>query len=152
VAGTGSTSAQGGDSGSTPAAPPDPDPADGRAEDDGSAREPGAPLPLVVEAVDGAPRPVLKLRGDLDQTGAPVLTRAVDALPSLSDGLALDFDQVPFVDSSGLSALIHVIRRAAADGAVLTIQRPNPLLVRLLETTGVDVHLVIEPAPRGDGA
>jgi anti-sigma B factor antagonist len=100
---------------------------------------------LQIERVGGTARPLLRLRGDLDQEGAPALVAAVDALPPLPDGLALDMLDVPFVDSSGLSALIHAIRRATTDGGVLTIRRPVPLLVRLLETTGVDVHLVIEP-------
>jgi anti-sigma B factor antagonist len=105
----------------------------------------GEPPPFHIEVVEGGTRPVLRLSGELDHGGATALTGAVDQLPPLTEGLALDLADVPFVDSSGLSALIHAIRRAGADGGTLTIRRPTPLLVRLLETTGVDVHLVIEP-------
>lgn len=52
--------------------------------------------------------------------------------------LLIDLSEVPFMDSSGLGALIGGIRRAReADGDV-TVACSRPTLTRLLHTTGFD--------------
>lgn len=52
--------------------------------------------------------------------------------------LLIDLSDVPFMDSSGLGALIGGIRRAReADGEV-TVACSRPTLTRLLHTTGFD--------------
>jgi anti-sigma B factor antagonist len=52
--------------------------------------------------------------------------------------LLIDLSDVPFMDSSGLGALIGGIRRAReADGDV-TVACSRPTLTRLLHTTGFD--------------
>jgi anti-sigma B factor antagonist len=63
-----------------------------------------------------------------------------EALAELSSArrLLIDLSDVPFMDSSGLGALIGGIRRAReADGEV-TVACSRPTLTRLLHTTGFD--------------
>jgi anti-sigma B factor antagonist len=63
-----------------------------------------------------------------------------DALAELSTAsrLLIDLSDVPFMDSSGLGALIGGIRRAReADGDV-AVACSRPTLTRLLHTTGFD--------------
>ncbi len=63
-----------------------------------------------------------------------------DALAELAsvERLLIDLSDVPFMDSSGLGALIGGIRRAReADGDV-AVACGRPTLTRLLHTTGFD--------------
>ena len=70
----------------------------------------------------------------------------------LRDGhdVELDLVAVPFVDSSGLRALVLIDREAVASGARLTVLEPLPgQLRRLLDVSGVGGHLQIAPTPVG---
>jgi anti-sigma B factor antagonist len=69
-----------------------------------------------------------------------------DALAELASTqrLLIDLSSVPFMDSSGLGALIGGIRRAReADGDV-TVACSRPTLTRLLHTTGFDRIVSVE--------
>jgi len=69
-----------------------------------------------------------------------------DALAELATTrrLLIDLSEVPFMDSSGLGALIGGIRRAReADGDV-TVACGRPTLTRLLHTTGFDRIVAVE--------
>jgi anti-sigma B factor antagonist len=75
--------------------------------------------------------------GELD---AYTVAQFRDALSELASAerLLIDLSDVPFMDSSGLGALIGGIRRAReADGDV-TVACSRPTLTRLLHTTGFD--------------
>jgi anti-anti-sigma factor len=52
--------------------------------------------------------------------------------------LALDCRDVTFMDSTGLSVLVRVVRDAAADGRPVRLVGAAPSVRGLLETTGVD--------------
>jgi anti-anti-sigma factor len=49
-----------------------------------------------------------------------------------------------FIDSSGLSTLVHVHRQAAERGASMTVRRPTPMLMRLLSITRLETVLVVD--------
>lgn len=75
--------------------------------------------------------------GELDAYTVGAFREALAEL-SASPRLLIDLSEVPFMDSSGLGALIGGIRRAReADGEV-TVACSRPTLTRLLHTTGFD--------------
>lgn len=75
--------------------------------------------------------------GELDAYTVGAFREALAELAS-SPRLLIDLSDVPFMDSSGLGALIGGIRRAReADGEV-TVACSRPTLTRLLHTTGFD--------------
>lgn len=49
----------------------------------------------------------------------------------------LDLAALPFIDSTGLSALISLYRQALAAGARLVLVDPTPFLLTLLRVTGL---------------
>ncbi|MEV4288278.1 STAS domain-containing protein [Nonomuraea bangladeshensis] len=108
-----------------------------------------APLPLTL--VLDTPRPGalrVAVGGDLDYTTAEeLLTTVIAALDggSLTD-VHLDCGELRICDSSGLSALLTVHRRAAAAGARLHLDDRPPALDRLLDVSGTYEHLTGEPA------
>lgn len=75
--------------------------------------------------------------GELDAYTVGSFREALAELSSVRR-LLIDLSDVPFMDSSGLGALIGGIRRAReADGEV-TVACSRPTLTRLLHTTGFD--------------
>jgi anti-sigma B factor antagonist len=81
--------------------------------------------------------------GELDAYTVGQFRDALSELAS-TQRLLIDLSSVPFMDSSGLGALIGGIRRAReADGDV-TVACSRPTLTRLLHTTGFDRIVSVE--------
>ena len=75
--------------------------------------------------------------GELDAFTVSQFRQALSEMAS-SRRLLIDMSGVPFVDSSGLGALIGGIRRARELGGDVAVACNRPTLVRLLRTTGFD--------------
>jgi anti-sigma B factor antagonist len=69
-----------------------------------------------------------------------------DALAELAAAprLLIDLSSVPFMDSSGLGALIGGIRRARESDGDVAVACSRPTLTRLLHTTGFDRIVAVE--------
>ncbi|GGS11704.1 sulfate transporter [Streptomyces humidus] len=96
------------------------------------------------------------VRGDLDYDTSDDFALAMyDTLhahaeehgPTLRD-LHLDWAELNAFDSSGLSALLGLRRRAHSAGISLHLDRRPEFLVRMLQVTGIADHLT-QPANRG---
>ena len=89
---------------------------------------------------------VVRVGGDVYSSDALELHDVFLAL--LSDdatGLVIDFTELTFIGSTGLNALVSANRAADLRFGSVTIRNPSPLVVRLLEITGLDRSLIIEP-------
>lgn len=81
---------------------------------------------------------VVAATGELDIATATQLDRALDA--SVSEGhahVAVDLEQVSFMDSTGLRSLIACDRRVGELNGELAIVAPSGAARRILEITGV---------------
>lgn len=79
---------------------------------------------------------IFALRGELDASSCRGLAERLVGVPGSL--IVVDLKEVSFMDSSGLGA-IHSARRAALnDGGTLVVCRPNPMVSRILEITGLD--------------
>ena len=97
--------------------------------------------PLTVEQVPTPEGPLLRIAGDLDYTNAPDLESALAPLAlTQDDTLTLDLSEVGFCDSTGLSTLIGVQRKAERAGATIRVSAVDPNLARIMAITGVE-HL-----------
>ncbi len=61
-----------------------------------------------------------------------------------SEPLIVDLDQVTFIDSAGLGALVGTARRAAEHGGTLRAVCTRPQTRKLLWMTGVDRRIPLE--------
>jgi len=59
--------------------------------------------------------------------------------------IAINLAELEFVDSTGLSALIAVHKRADALGGELVLLSPSRDIRRLFELTGIDTYFTIRP-------
>jgi anti-anti-sigma factor len=79
---------------------------------------------------------LLKLSGELDLVGEPVLAQAL--AKANGHPVLIDLSEVAFMDSTGLRALLEGNRRAEAAGGALTLRvRPEGPVARLLDIAGV---------------
>ncbi|WP_308204727.1 STAS domain-containing protein [Mycolicibacterium flavescens] len=94
-----------------------------------------------------------RIAGDLDYGHTDDLLTAVSDL--LADAgtvrdIHLDFADLTFCDSVGLSALLQVHRQTSSAGARLHLDNRPAHLERILQLTGVLDHLTADPAPASE--
>ncbi|MBO9534434.1 MAG: STAS domain-containing protein [Solirubrobacteraceae bacterium] len=89
---------------------------------------------------------IVALSGRLDYATAPDLRATLSR--SIHDGntrLILDLGRVPFIDSSGLGALVGGLKQARDAGGDLRIARPLPEVLDILALMRLD--RILEPYP-----
>lgn len=90
---------------------------------------------------------VVTLSGEIDMATAPVmLTTATSGLAQVDvASLRVDMSQVSFLDSCGLSALVRMHVAARELGKSVVVWKPQPGPRQVIELTGMDTLLTIEP-------
>ncbi|MFI5842075.1 STAS domain-containing protein [Catenuloplanes sp. NPDC051500] len=90
----------------------------------------------------------LTVTGDLDfETADELVDHAAPLITTGVRTIRLDVSGLDLCDSSGLSALIHVNQDAQRVGATFVITGVTMQLMRILEVTGLDTVLGVDPAP-----
>lgn len=80
----------------------------------------------------------VRVAGELDLAVAGRFSERLAALAGTHQRVRLDLRDLTFIDSSGIAALVHASRQAAADGCVLTVDPELQHQVRrVLEVTGL---------------
>ncbi|TML84838.1 MAG: STAS domain-containing protein [Actinobacteria bacterium] len=89
---------------------------------------------------------VIQARGELDLGTAP---RLWDALAGVLDDnhgeLVIDLEGVSFMDAQGIKILVRALKHVETNGGKLVLRSPQPPARRVLELTGLDDYLTIEP-------
>ncbi|MGW5671306.1 STAS domain-containing protein [Micromonospora sp. NPDC003776] len=91
--------------------------------------------------------PVIRVGGDLAFTTAAPLRTEVDRL--LAEGpetLVLDFADLLFIDSTGLSVIVHAWREGQQIGTAIALRHTPRFLATILDMTGV-TGLLARPQP-----
>ncbi|WP_305785352.1 STAS domain-containing protein [Symbioplanes lichenis] len=102
---------------------------------------------LVVRTEDAEARiVVLTASGELDRdTVKSLAVAADDALGRGRDRIVLDVGRVTFCDSSGLSLIVGLHRRAAASGGVLRVACAQGIVLTALQISNLDRLLYLDP-------
>jgi anti-anti-sigma factor len=91
------------------------------------------------------------LRGELDaSTSGQLYEQLAELTREGVVHVALDFSELEFMDSTGLSVVIAEHKRTAASGGELTILWPQSRVLRLFEITGLMGILHIRTDLAGD--
>ena len=98
--------------------------------------------------------PRMVVSGEVDAVSAAQLQKAVVGVlrqhrPSRID---LDFDQVTFLDSAGIRALVLCHADAKQVDCKLMVTRPRHMVYRVLEITGLLEYLCVTGPEPSDGA
>jgi anti-sigma B factor antagonist len=81
---------------------------------------------------------IVAVAGEVDIATVTRLRESLFGLTASGRTLVVDLDQVSFIDSSGLAALVGAARRAAAHGASLQVVCARPQTRQLFRLTGLD--------------
>lgn len=87
---------------------------------------------------------VVNVRGELDVATAPALADCVARM--LDQGrchITIDLDEVEFLDSQGLHALVVGYKQARARGGDLVVRRPRGHVLKVLEMCGLTTVLSV---------
>ena len=92
----------------------------------------------IESSTDESGRAVLDVAGAIDlQTRGRLLDAGRSALQNAPGRLVLDLDDVTFIDSTGIGALVELGHSATdADGA-LVLRNPSHRVLRILEISGL---------------
>ena len=92
-------------------------------------------------------RAAIVLTGELDVANAHELRTELDEhLDAGRRVIRIDLQQVTFIDSAAIGALISATERCAADHGTLILTNVSPRLYRVLALTGFDKLLLIDTA------
>jgi anti-sigma B factor antagonist len=81
---------------------------------------------------------IVAVAGEVDIATVTRLRERLFELAASGRPLVVDLDQVRFIDSAGLAALVGAARRAAAHGASLQAVCARPQTRQLFRLTGLD--------------
>jgi anti-anti-sigma factor len=86
-------------------------------------------------------RVIVAVSGELDIASVGALQEALDELRSAGwESIVLDLRELTFIDSTGLSLLLHADHAARRPGAQFAIIDGSPPVARLLEIVGLSDH------------
>jgi anti-sigma B factor antagonist len=89
---------------------------------------------------------VLAASGEVHVSTAPELSEQLNrAIAAGKTRLVLDFTDVEFIDSTGLSVLLNALRRLTRRQGALSVVCTNPTVLRLFEITRLDSTFDIVP-------
>ncbi len=80
---------------------------------------------------------VCTLVGELDADNAPGLVDQLRKSHRCTSDLVLVVEQLAFIDSSGIRALLQLREMAVAGGGTFELVGPTPNVLRVLEITGL---------------
>jgi anti-sigma B factor antagonist len=104
--------------------------------------------PFEVSCVESSEHAQLALRGELDMSSAPLLTRELETVESHHPKeILLDLAELSFMDVTGLRTILDAARRARKVGSHVVIANPLPHIIRLLELTAIDQTLEVQGRP-----
>jgi anti-anti-sigma factor len=88
----------------------------------------------------------IKLAGELDSATCGELVERFEQLIADEPGeVVVDLDELTFLDSAGLRAIIVIERTAGARGVGLMIRSPTGPVADLLQLTGIRDHVALSP-------
>ena len=94
---------------------------------------------LTIEARHERGYPIVTVAGEIDIATATRLRERLSELAASGRPLVADLDQVRFIDSAGLAALIGAAKRAAAHGGSLHVVCARPKVRQLFQLVAVGI-------------
>jgi anti-anti-sigma factor len=87
---------------------------------------------------------LIDVHGDLDLAAAPTFTAAIDdVLPQTPAVIGLVLADVPFMDSTGVSAILRAQRGVEAAGGQLAVLVPHAMPRALIRRLGLEDRLLV---------
>ena len=90
---------------------------------------------------------VVRLRGELDVSEVQTVDDELAPVIARTDrDVTIDVENLQFIDVGGLNLLARTAGTLTAADRVLRLRAPSPILVRMLQVTGLDEHVqIVDP-------
>ena len=99
---------------------------------------------LTIDITSEGPARVVRLGGELDLASASKLTEALAKLEvAAPERVAIDLSECEFIDSAGLSAILHGAQAISDAGGSMRIACPDGHLRDLLRITAIDQSIPV---------
>ncbi len=89
---------------------------------------------------------IARLQGELDHHSAAEVREKVDL--KLTSGiyhcLILDFEQLSFMDSSGIGVIMGRVKNMALMNGQVIVANPNPTVEKMLRVGGLETYISIQ--------
>jgi anti-anti-sigma factor len=101
---------------------------------------------VVLPEEDDTPA-VVRLRGELDVSEVQTVDDELAPVVARTDrDVTIDVENLQFIDVGGLNLLARTAGTLTAADRVLRLRAPSPILVRMLQVTGLDEHVqIVDP-------
>jgi len=99
-------------------------------------------MPIAMEELEGGVTKVI-LDGRLDIEGAAAVDMRMNVIAGTKKAVLLDMQNVSFLGSMGLRALVAPARAIKGRGGKMVIFGPNEMVEKVLKTSGVDAMIPI---------
>ena len=97
---------------------------------------------LVLRVTENWRRPTIEIAGDLDIATAPKLRACLREFTG--EHVTLDFSDVTFLDSTGISVLVAAHKKTFLSGGSIVLHGVQPAQRRLMEITGLTGYLYFD--------
>jgi anti-anti-sigma factor len=105
-------------------------------------------MPLTLSHREAGREAVIALDGELDLATASDLAQLADELiKGGADNIIMDAERLTFCDSSGLRTLVSIANDLRPNGGRVAIRNAQPIVLRVLELTGLDRSVLISQDP-----
>lgn len=102
----------------------------------------GSAIASIVRSTDDKGYPIIQVTGELDLSNVNRLRSALNEIFAERPArLAIELSGLTFMDSSGIALLVEAAQRIDT----LELQKPSPLIRRVLQATGVSEILRLNP-------
>jgi anti-anti-sigma factor len=99
-------------------------------------------MPIVMEELEGGITKVI-IDGRLDIEGAAAIDMRMNVIAGTKKAVLVDMQQVSFLGSMGLRALVAPARAIKGRGGKIVIFGPNEMVEKVLKMSGVDTMIPI---------
>jgi anti-sigma B factor antagonist len=96
---------------------------------------------LIIEVRSERDRAIATVAGEIDISTVTGLRECLFELAASGRRLVIDLNQVTFIDSAGLSALVGTANQAAAHGTSVHVVCARPKIRKVFRLTGLDRRL-----------
>jgi anti-anti-sigma factor len=86
----------------------------------------------------------VRVRGELDMSGAPALDEVLHRLRERGELILLDLDELEFIDMSGLRVVLAAAEQRSGEGGAFAVTRGSQQVRRLLGLVGLDGQLHLD--------
>jgi anti-anti-sigma factor len=86
--------------------------------------------------------PTIRLSGEIDMSNVDAMRRTIEPVVARApEKVIFDLSTLSFMDSSGIALLLQ----ASAKSKAVRVRNPSPLVLRMIDATGLTEILVVDP-------